>query len=128
MVELVGWESIINGAYPVYFFTAQQPFVSLQEAPKQTLCSLLTSDMLDIASNSMLKTSCTVSGTSVADTRKWRQALASNIPKRWLKYVSLYAKYLEKKIKKMSFYKKVINNLASHSYMIQVCPGVKPWI
>ena len=53
------------------FFTAQKPCVSLQEAPKQTLCSLLTSDMLDIASNSMLKTSCTVSGTSLAGTRKW---------------------------------------------------------
>ena len=45
------------------FFAAQKPFVCLKEAPKQTLCSLLTSDMLDIASNSMLKTSCTISGT-----------------------------------------------------------------
>ena len=42
----------------------------LEEAPKQTLCSVLTSDMLDIASNSVLKTRCTISGTSVADTRK----------------------------------------------------------
>ena len=37
------------------FFAAQQPLVCLQEAPKQTLCSLLTSGMLDIASNSVLK-------------------------------------------------------------------------
>ena len=43
-------------------------------APKQTLCSLSTSDMMDIASNSILKTSCTISSTSVADTRKWWQA------------------------------------------------------
>ena len=53
------------------FFATQKPFVCLKEAPKQTLCSLLTSDMLDIASNSVLKTSCTISDTSVADTRKW---------------------------------------------------------
>ena len=52
------------------FFAAQKTFVSLKKAPKQTLCSLLTSDMLDIASNSMLTTSCTVSSTSVAGTRK----------------------------------------------------------
>ena len=45
------------------FFAAQKPFVCLKEAPKQTLCSLLTSDMLDIASNSVLKTSFTISGT-----------------------------------------------------------------
>ena len=38
------------------FFTAKKYFVSLKEAPKQNLCSLLTSDMLDIASNSMLNT------------------------------------------------------------------------
>ena len=37
------------------FFAAQKPFVCLKEAPKQTLRSLLTSDMLDIASNSVLK-------------------------------------------------------------------------
>ena len=54
-----------------YFFATQKPFVCLKEAPKQTSCSLLTSDMLDIASNSVLKTSCTISDTSVADTRKW---------------------------------------------------------
>ena len=53
------------------FVAAQKPFVCLQEAQKQTLCSLLTSDMLDIASNSVVKTSCTNSGTSVADTRQW---------------------------------------------------------
>ena len=53
------------------FFAVQKPFVCLKEAPKQTLCSLLSSDIIYIASNSMLKTSCTISGTSVADTRKW---------------------------------------------------------
>ena len=53
------------------FFAAQKTFVSLKKAPKQTLCSLPTSDLLDIASNAMLKTSCTISGTLVADTRKW---------------------------------------------------------
>ena len=53
------------------FFAAQKTFVCLKKATKQTLCSLPTSDMLDIASNSILKTSCTISGTSVADTRKW---------------------------------------------------------
>ena len=56
------------------FFAAQKTFVSLKKAPKQTLCSLLTSDMLDIASNFMLKTSCTISGNSIADTKKWRKA------------------------------------------------------
>ena len=39
----------------------------------QTLCSILTSDMPDIASNSMWKTSFTISGTSEADTRNWWQ-------------------------------------------------------
>ena len=34
-----------------------------------TLCSLLTSDMLDIEINSVLKTSSTIPGTSVADTK-----------------------------------------------------------
>ena len=53
------------------FFAAQKTFVSLKKAPKQTLCSVPTSDMLDIASNSMLQTSCTISSTSVADTMKW---------------------------------------------------------
>ena len=53
------------------FFAAQKTFVSLEKAPKQALCSLPISHMLDFASNSMLKTSCTISGTSVADTRKW---------------------------------------------------------
>ena len=53
------------------FFAAQKTFLSLKKAPKLTLCSLLTSDMLDIASSSMLKISCIISGTSVADTRKW---------------------------------------------------------
>ena len=43
---------------------AQKCFVRLNEVPRQTLCSLLTSDMLYIASNSMSKTSCTISGTS----------------------------------------------------------------
>ena len=37
------------------FFAAQQPFVCLKEAPKLTLCSLLTSDMLDIANNALVK-------------------------------------------------------------------------
>ena len=36
------------------FFATQKPFVCLKKDPKQTLCSLLTSDMLDIASNSVL--------------------------------------------------------------------------
>ena len=58
-----------------WFFGAQKTFVSLKKAPKQTVCSLPTSDMLDIASNSMFKTSYTISGTSVADTRKLWQAL-----------------------------------------------------
>ena len=52
------------------FFDAQKAFVCIKKAPKQTLCSLPTSDMLDIASKSMVKTSCTISGTSVADTMK----------------------------------------------------------
>ena len=30
------------------FFAAQKPFVCFKEAPKQTLCSLWTLDMLDI--------------------------------------------------------------------------------
>ena len=51
------------------FVAAQKSFVCLQEAPKQTMCSLLTSHMLDIASNSVVKTS----GTSVADGRQRRQ-------------------------------------------------------
>ena len=33
------------------FFAAQKTFVCLKEAPKQALCSLLTSDMLDILSS-----------------------------------------------------------------------------
>ena len=37
------------------FFTAQKSFVCLKEALKQTLCSLLTSDMLDIARNCHVK-------------------------------------------------------------------------
>ena len=53
------------------FFAALKPFVCLKEAPKQTLHYLLTSEMLGIASNSMLKTSCTISSTSVAGTRIW---------------------------------------------------------
>ena len=51
-----------------FFLLIKNP---LYEAPKQTLCSLLTSDMLDMASNSMLNTSLNISSTSVADTRKW---------------------------------------------------------
>ena len=46
-----GWRSQSLGAY-IY---AQKLFVCLKEAPKQPLCSLLTLDMLDIASNSGLK-------------------------------------------------------------------------
>ena len=37
------------------FFAAQKTFVSLKKAPKQTLCSLPTSDMLDITSNTPFK-------------------------------------------------------------------------
>ena len=37
------------------FFAAQKTFVSLKKAPKQTLCSLPTSDMLDITSNTHIK-------------------------------------------------------------------------
>ena len=37
------------------FFSAQKTFVCFKEAPKHTLCSLLTSDMLYIASNNVLK-------------------------------------------------------------------------
>ena len=43
---------------------------SLKKALKQTLCSLPTSDTLDITSNSMLQASCSISSTSAADTRK----------------------------------------------------------
>ena len=39
-----------------------------------TFSALGGGDMLDIASNSVLKTSCTMSHTSVADTRKWLEA------------------------------------------------------
>ena len=53
------------------FFITQKPLVSLQGAKNQTLYSLLTSDMLDIPSNSIIKSSCTLSGTSGAGTRKW---------------------------------------------------------
>ena len=62
----LAWNSCVGD-----FVAAQKPFEYLQEAPKQTLCSFLTSDMLDIASNSVVKTSCTNSSTSVADTRQW---------------------------------------------------------
>ena len=48
--------------------------IYLIKAPKQTLRSLLTSNMQNIASISMLKTSCTISCTSLADTRKLWQA------------------------------------------------------
>ena len=51
------------------FVAAEKPFVNLKEAPKQTLCSLLTSDMLDMASISMFKISCTISGASVGVSR-----------------------------------------------------------
>ena len=44
------------------FFTAQNPLVCLQKALQHTLCSLLTSDMLDMENNSMLKTTCTIFG------------------------------------------------------------------
>ena len=53
------------------FFAAQKPCVCLQEAPKHNLCSLLSSDLLDIANNSVLKIGCTISGTSVPDTKQW---------------------------------------------------------
>ena len=52
------------------FFIAQKPFLCHKEAPKQTFCALLTSDMLFIAGNSMLETICTISGTSLASTKK----------------------------------------------------------
>ena len=39
------------------FLAAQKAFVCLKKAPKQTLCSLPTSEMQYIASNSMFKTS-----------------------------------------------------------------------
>ena len=52
------------------FFTGQKPFVSPQEDPKRTLCSLLTLDRLCIVSDSMPKTSRTVSGSLVSGTRK----------------------------------------------------------
>ena len=35
-------------------FAAQKPFVCPREAPKQTLCSLSTSDVIYMASNSVL--------------------------------------------------------------------------
>ena len=58
----------------IMFLLHKKLFAIINETPKQTLCSLLASDMLDIVSDSMLKTSCTVSGTSVTKTRKWWQA------------------------------------------------------
>ena len=36
-------------------FAAQKPFVCHKEAPKQTLCLLLTSEMLDFVCNSVFK-------------------------------------------------------------------------
>ena len=47
------------------FFAALKPFVCLKKAPKQTLLSPLTSQMLGIATNFMLKTSFTIPSTSV---------------------------------------------------------------
>ena len=44
-----GWRSHSLGD----FCAAQKTFETLKKAPKQTLCSLQTSDMVDIASNSM---------------------------------------------------------------------------
>ena len=52
------------------FFGNSKTLCKSKKTPKQTLCSLLTSDMLHIASNCVLKTSCAISDTSVADTRK----------------------------------------------------------
>ena len=66
-----GWAAIGGHTSLCIYVTAQKPFVSLKKAQQQTLCSLLTSDMLDIASKFMLNTSCTDSGTSVACKRKW---------------------------------------------------------
>ena len=37
------------------FVAAQKPFVCNKEAPKQTLCLLLTSEMLHFGCNSVLK-------------------------------------------------------------------------
>ena len=45
----VGWRSQSLGG----FVAAQKPFVYLKEAQKQSLGSLLTSDMLDISSISV---------------------------------------------------------------------------
>ena len=53
-----------------FFWMLKSPCYVLKEVPKQNLCSLLASNMLDIASISMLKTSCTIYCISVADTRK----------------------------------------------------------
>ena len=53
------------------FVAVQKPLVCRQDAPTQTLCPLLTLEMLDIASSSVVKTSCTNFGTSVADKRQW---------------------------------------------------------
>ena len=53
----------------VIFLLLQSP-VCHREGPKQTMCSLLTSDMLNNVSSSVSKTSCTILGTSVAGTRK----------------------------------------------------------
>ena len=40
----------VGGNTPLVIFSAaQKPFVCIQEVPKQTLFSLLTLDMLDIA-------------------------------------------------------------------------------
>ena len=78
-------------------FTAQNLFVNLKEAPKQTLCSLQASDMLHIASWPMLKTSCTVSSTSVVEIVTATLKIPTGLglehakKKRWLKYVSLLA-------------------------------------
>ena len=67
--RLVGGQTSLSD-----FFIAQKPFVGLKEAQKYTLYSLLTLDMQDILSNSMLKCNCIASGTSVAGTRKWCEA------------------------------------------------------
>ena len=49
------------------FVASHTTFVSIKKSPKQTLCSLPAPHMPDIASNFILKTSCTISGTSVAE-------------------------------------------------------------
>ena len=47
------------------FIAVQKPFESLKKAPKQTLFYFLTSEMLDVAHNFMVMTSCTKKVTTI---------------------------------------------------------------